>query len=418
VSREAAGGHRAVGRRTGVASGARKWEERCLPEPPSPFIVLSDVHLSHARSEALARDGASLIRARPGTEIVFAGDSFSLSSDRGDRDPLESTTSLLRAHPELLGAMRAHLAAGGRLSWLAGNHDQALVLPRAREALLAALELQDGAPLLIEPWFLRRGDVHVEHGHLWDPDNAPAHPLSPWSGLTEPLGIALTRSFVARYELWQFAHAHETTLAGGMRRAFALYGARAPLLILRYFLRSSALVAESLFDRGLSAERRHGSEGLVEQAARTGVSEESLAALVAAAPEPTHTRFRSVFLRLYYDRVFAALGLGAGVVGSALTLTPLPLAVALGSGAYLGWNVRHTGSRYQNLPIRRLRDGAAAVRKLTGARLVVFGHTHVPELAPGYANPGSFGYPTPGRGRPYLSIDAQGTAELARWESP
>jgi predicted phosphodiesterase len=359
-----------------------------------------------------------LIRARRGSEIVFGGDAFSLSSDSSQRDPLESTTALLEKHPELVGALREHLSAGGALTLVAGNHDQALVEPRTRQALLEKLELLPSAALTIQPWFLRRGGVHVEHGHLWDPDNAPAHPLSAWSSRTEPLGIALTRGFVARYRLWQFAHAHETTLAGGISRAFALYGARAPLLIARYFRRSGALVADSLFDRGLDAERRRGSEQLAELARQTGVSEAALRELVAAAPEPTHARFRSVFLRLYYDRVLALLGLGAGVAGTALTLTPFPLALALGSGAYLGWNVRRSGSRYQNMPIRRLREGAAIVRSLTGARLVVFGHTHVPELSEGYANPGSFGYPTPGPGRPFLAIDGEGKPELGRWQSP
>ena len=376
------------------------------------------MHLSHSGSPALDRDSAALIRAHRAVEIVFGGDSFSLSSDPADRDALESTVALLKAHPALSAALREHLAAGASVTWLAGNHDQALVHPRAREVLLTMLDLQASAPLAIEAWFLRRGGVHIEHGHLWDPDNAPAHPLAAWSDATEPLGIALTRGFVARYKLWHFAHAHETTLAGGVASAFALYGTRAPLLILRYLRRSGALVANSLRDRGLSAERQRGHERLVEHSARTGIPRNALEALIAAAPEPTHSRFSTLFLRLYYDRVFAALGLGAGVVGSAVTFTPLPLALAAGSGAYLGWNVRRSGSRYQNMPIRRLREGAATVRALTQAELVVFGHTHVPELADGYANPGSFGYPTPGPGRPYLSIDAQGKPELSRWQTP
>jgi UDP-2,3-diacylglucosamine pyrophosphatase LpxH len=378
---------------------------------------LSDLHLSHGGPASLANDCASLIRARAGSEVVIAGDAFSLSSDPSERDPVESTTSLLASEPNLVRALREHVTGGGKLTMLAGNHDAALISPRARQALLALLELQPNAPFVIEPWFIRRGDVHVEHGHLWDPDNAPAHPLSGWSRRTEPLGIALTRTFVARYGLWQFAHAHETTLAGGMARAVSLYGARAPLLILRYFLRSAALVAESLLERGLGDERANGERRITELAERTGLSSDTLVSLIAAAPPPTHTHFRSVFLRLYYDRVLAALGLGAGLAGIALAATPVSVGLALGSGAYLGWNVRHSGSRYQNMPIRRLREGAEIIRSLTGAALVVFGHTHVPERSPGYANPGSFGYPPPGPGRPFLAIDAHGNPELCRWQS-
>ena len=385
-------------------------------EPLAPsFLVLSDLHLSHGGSRSLAQDSAALFQAHPGTEIVIAGDGFSLSSDPKERDPVESLTTLVKNEPALAAALRAHLAAGSRLTLLAGNHDAAVADPRTRRALLSVLELQDEAPLSLERWFIRRGPVHVEHGHLWDPDNAPAHPLSSWSGRTEPLGIALTRRFIARYGVWQFAHAHETTVAGGLSRAFDLFGVRAPLLIARYFLSSGALCAESLFERGLDDEVARGQAELEVLAARTGVDAAALAALVSAAPEPTHLRFQNLFLRLYYDRVFASLGLGAGLAGLALGASPLGAAVAVGSGAYLGWNVRRSGSRYQNRPIQRLREGAEIVRRLTDARLVVFGHTHVPENAAGYANPGSFGYPAPGTGRPFLRIDADGTARVESW---
>jgi len=40
---------------------------------------------------------------------------------------------------------------------------------------------------------------------------------------------------------------------------------------------------------------------------------------------------------------------------------------------------------------------------VTGARAVVFGHSHKPEVAGAYANPGSFAFPT-GPGRTYLRI--------------
>jgi hypothetical protein len=379
------------------------------------FIVLSDLHLSHGGSRSLARDCAALVRAHRGTEIVFAGDAFSLSNDPSERDPVESITTLVTSERDLAAALREHLSSDSKLTLLAGNHDAAVGEPRTRRALLSALELREDAPLSLEPWFIRRGGVHVEHGHLWDPDNAPAHPLSSWSGRTEPLGIALTRRFIARYGVWQFAHAHETTVAGGLSRAFELFGARAPLLIARYFLSSGALCAQSLFERGLGDERARGQAALGGHTARTGVDAAALEALIDAAPEPTHLRFRNLFLRLYYDRVFASLGLGAGLAGLAFAASPLGAAVAVGSGAYLGWNVRYSGSRYQNRPIQRLREGSELVRRITNARLVVFGHTHVPESAAGYANPGSFGYPGPGAGRPFLSVDADGNAKLETW---
>ena len=231
---------------------------REIPLAAAPFVIVSDVHLAHQGSSPTADALSALVRRYPGHELVLAGDVFGLSSDAPARDPVESVQSLLRAYPGLCQTFREHVLAGAGLTFLAGNHDAALSDERMRPALLAALELGTDSPLEIKPWFIRRGRVHVEHGHLWDPDNAPAHPLATWSVATEPLGIALTRRFVARRKVWQFAHAHETTVVEGFRRAFQLFGARAPLLVAQYFAASSAICAETLFDRGLAAERAQG----------------------------------------------------------------------------------------------------------------------------------------------------------------
>src|SRR5690606_16338269 len=113
------------------------------------------------------------------------------------------------------------------------------------DALLDALEVDRRARLEVSPWFVRRGSVHVEHGHLYDPDNAPSHPLAPWSIATEPLGIALTRRFLAPNGVFAFAHAHETTPLAGLLRTFRLYGPRAPLIVYRYFATAIRLCLEA-----------------------------------------------------------------------------------------------------------------------------------------------------------------------------
>lgn len=378
----------------------------------SPLVVLSDLHLWHSGSAAVARALTELLATYPGHEIVLAGDIFGLSNDPRSRDPIESVCTLLTGQPALLGAIRHHVSRGAPFTLIAGNHDAGLTKPGMREALLERLELTETAPLTIEPWFIRRGRVHVEHGHVWDPDNAPAHPLAPWSTETEPLGVALTRRFVARNAVWEFAHAHETTFIAGLRRAFRLFGARTPGLVARYFATSSSICAETLLDRGLSRAREHGERALAQQASATGVAAEALQTLLSLAPRPTHLAFRDTFLRLYFDRVLSAIGLGAGTLWTLLRRSPAGMALALGGGAYWAWNVRHSGSRYQNQPVRRLREGASVVARVTGAELVVFGHTHVAERDGVYANAGSFGYPPAGRGRPYLVVSESGSAEL------
>jgi predicted phosphodiesterase len=382
----------------------------------TPFIIVSDVHLSHTGSGPSADALASLLRRYPGHEVVLAGDVFGLSNDPPQRDPVESVQSLIRGYDGLRGALRAHLASGARLTLLAGNHDAALSNVGMRSAFLAAIELAEASPLSIKPWFIRRGRVHVEHGHVWDPDNAPAHPLANWSAATEPLGISLTRRFVARRKVWQFAHAHETTVMEGFRRAFQLFGARAPLLVLQYFAASTRICAETLFDRGLSAERARGRSAIPDVSTEAGVTEDAVRGLLEAMPEPTHTEFQRTFFRLYNDRVLALVGVGSGAACALSGALPLGAALALTGGAYLALNVKRSGARYRDQPVRLLRDGAETVRGFTGAELVVFGHTHVPVTEAGYANAGSFGYPASGAGRPYLVVTESGSAELHRMD--
>lgn len=380
-----------------------------------PLVILSDLHLVHGGSMGTAKAFAKLVRACAGLEIVLNGDVFGLSNDPDTREPVESVTSMLAAFPELIASLRRHLLAGFPLTFLAGNHDAALTVPGMRAGLLSRLELDPRAPLRIEPWFIRRGSVHVEHGHLWDPDNAPTHPLAPWSLETEPLGIQLTRRFIARNQVWEFAHAHETTLIEGLKRAFRLFGANAPALVARYFAASSRICFETLFDRGLTRERVEGERSLARLVEATGVDLPAIRSLLSEAPTPTHVDFRETFLRLYYDRVLSAASVTGGAV---LMFTPklaAGLSLIFAGGAYWAWNVRSSGSRYKNQPVRLLRSAADVVARLTGAKLVVFGHTHVPEQQGCYANAGSFGYPALGTGRPYLFVSPDGSAEVRRY---
>lgn len=382
---------------------------------PHPFLIVSDLHLSHEGVAETTQPFVTLVSSHPGHDIILSGDALSLSSDPPERDPIESVGTLLRDQPAVASALRSHLASGRRLTLVAGNHDAALTHRSMRSLLLTTLGLSEEAPLEIEPWFTRRGEVHIEHGHVWDPDNAPVHPLSPWSVSTEPLGIALTRRFIARHRIWEFAHAHETTFAAGMSRAFHLFGARTPGLIARYFALSGQLCRETLLERGVSEERSLGDAAIAREAERLGVDEGALKDLVARLPSPTHLSFSRMVLRLYYDRVLSVLGLGVGALWAVSTGSLLGAGLALGSAGYLGVNVKRSGERYGALPVHRLRDGAEIVRHLTGARQVVFGHTHVPAQEPGYQNAGSFGYPTPGPGRPYLVGSEDGTLEARRW---
>jgi UDP-2,3-diacylglucosamine pyrophosphatase LpxH len=312
--------------------------------------------------------------------------------------------ALLQARPELCHALRRHLLAGTPVTLLAGNHDAATAAEAVRTGLLEFLELAPAAPLETAPWFIRRGTTHIEHGHFYDPDNAPAHPLAPWSPLTEPLGVALTRRFLAPYNVLDFAHAHETTPAAGIWRAFELYRARTPLVIAQYFKTAIRLCAEPGRKRQLAEERELGSMAISEYASAWGLHESIVEELASAGASPTHQRFKDVFMRLYFDRILAALGLtsaaGLGVFAGSTT----GLGLAAVCAAYLAVSAS-TGSRYSGRPEQRLRDAAARIRETSGAELVIFGHTHREEDERQYINCGSFVF-SRRDGRPYIHVDA------------
>jgi hypothetical protein len=145
-----------------------------------------------------------------------------------------------------------------------------------------------------------------------------------------------------------------------------------------------------------------------------GLPPSVLADVLASLPRATHLSRRDVFLRLYFDRVFATLV----TVGAVTTIPRVPAAgwVALASSAFLASSVLRGKDRYGSLPEERLRAAAARIRDATSADTVVLGHTHREVSEPGYVNGGSFAFPR-APGRPYVVVDARGRAEIRRIEA-
>jgi UDP-2,3-diacylglucosamine pyrophosphatase LpxH len=377
-----------------------------------PLIVASDLHLSADASAGTVRDLAHLMRSHPGHDFILAGDIFNLSWETPGRSAIEAVLTLLEAFPDLRRAVREHLVSGSRLTFLAGNHDAEMMAVELREALLKKLELLPDSALEIAPWFVRRGAVHVEHGHFYDPDNAPAHPLAEWSPETEPLGIAITRRFVRPSGAYHFSHAHETTPLAGIAKAFRVYGARTPLIIAQWFQVAAGLCMETRAQGRFDAERAAGEAALENFSKLVELEPAVLHALLESGAVPTHRDFRKTFMRLYFDRVFATSGL---LLSGAAYLAWKSRAAGIAgllAGLYLVQSVQRTGNRYEDLPVERLRAAAQRVRELTGAKAVIFGHTHQVDQVPGYANSGSFGYS--GQSRPYVRVDEAGELHVRR----
>jgi predicted phosphodiesterase len=380
-----------------------------MSDRPSPLLVLSDLHLKHSGERAEAAF-EQVNRSHPGHELVLAGDILDLSDDSPNANLPESISHHLDNHELFTGTLRSRLAAGEGVTWIPGNHDASIATPEARGAILEKLGLNDDSPLTVAPWVVRRGGVHIEHGHLYDPDNAPAHPLSVWDWTTEPVGVALTRQFLSRRGAWVYAHAYETTPLAAVTRAFVAYGRRAPLMICQYFDVAARLCVRA--NRNLPMMQHQWETGdaqLSQFADSLELPEASLRALLEGRTRPTHESFLRVFTRLYFDRVIATLAVVAGgtsvVAGGAMMGLPLAAAGAL----YLAGSVARSPHRIGESPEQRMRDGASHVRELTGASLVIMGHTHAEDDEPGYINLGSFGFSNRAAPR-YLVVDGEGNA--------
>ena len=379
-----------------------------------PLIIVSDLHLDRGVDTAVTRDLAELVVTHPGHEIVLNGDVLNLSTERPGFEPASVVEQYLLGKTALVHALRAHLARGDSVTFLGGNHDAALGLPGVERAIRRVLAVDHAGSLACLPWFARRGLVHIEHGHLYDADNAPNHPLVAPTWRTEPLGIAITRRFLAPHRALEFCHRHDTTPMAGLRRVFALYGPRAPKVVLGYFAYAARQCRSTWHKRCLLAEQLEGQQMLATYAAAQGVEPDAVSRLLHDIPRPTHQRLRRTFARLYLDRVVASVG---SVGGAAALVAGAPMSGLLLAGAgttYLGASLARGKNRYAGVVELALRDAALRIAEITGAEMVVMGHTHDEDYTPVYVNTGSFAYPNE-PGRPFVRVGADGSVERRRW---
>ena len=152
---------------------------------------LADLHLTSRSPLVATQDLARFVRENGGSRIVFAGDPFDTSAEGKGAHAMDA----LNAHAHVREALGEHVSRGGQRgsSRQPRRRDRKRRL-RARDRRRALLDGQARERVRTTPWFFREGNVHIEHGHLYDPDNAPAHPLAP--GATS-LGVHFVESFLA-----------------------------------------------------------------------------------------------------------------------------------------------------------------------------------------------------------------------------
>src|SRR5262249_8581687 len=197
---------------------------------------------------------AGFVAAHPGVRLVFLGDLFDLSAAARHRPHRETVAAALGANPAARAALGRHLDTGGELWLLGGNHDAEVGTAGFDAHLVAALGASPGARVRTSPWFFREGGVHLEHGHFYDPDNAPAHPLV--NGASS-LGVHFVGQFTAPAGAHRYLDVNDGPPLELFLSSFAWYGARAPYVILRYFYAAfGALFKSGPFYRAASEPAR------------------------------------------------------------------------------------------------------------------------------------------------------------------
>lgn len=367
-------------------------------------IVLADLHLIRETPGVVTSDLARLVAAHPGARIVFAGDLFDLSSTMPRRPKSEAVVEALEAHPEARAALGRHVDTGGELWLLGGNHDAEVGTAEFHASLLDVLRVAPTGRARVRnsPWFIREGGLHLEHGHLYDPDNAPAHPLV--IGATS-LGVHFVEEFIAPTGAHRYLQANAETPLKLFLSSFTWYGPRAPYVIYRYFHAAVAALLKSGPLYGAGGEVETGQRRIEAFAEELGLPREALEELRALGATPTLESLARTFTRMYLDRVLATIAMSSGALSVGLGARRAGYAL-LSLGALLmgtSWSLGH--NRYAGTVAERLAGSARKVQEVMGADLVVFGHTHREALEEGYANTGSFSFPGRAPGRPYLEIE-------------
>lgn len=351
----------------------------------------------------------------PALEVVFNGDMFELDGadgflhavvDRPDADigREETEAAALRAiltdHDGFVAAAGRLLARAERVVFIAGNHDVGLYWPAAQAELVerlcaAARRVRpDAAPetlaarIVFRQWFYRSDDgrLYVEHGQQYDPASALPDPLVPRRGDGRGLWISFGSAgfrHIMRGIGTMNPHDHNTFIMSAAQYArhwLDYYAGKGRSLVWTWLSGSWRCARHMLGQRSRRSEpaaeaARHEAGRL---AAATALSPATLRRLRQLQARPITERPYDMIRELWLDRV-AWGGLIALVALLGLLLLPWPWDLALTALAGLGfWLYERHAPVSDIMAFEERLDGiAAAVGELTGAELVLLGHTHV-----------------------------------------
>ncbi len=314
---------------------------------------------------------------------------------------------IIEIHRPLYKELAAFLLDGHRITIIEGNHDAEFYFPEVREALrgnLVRLAEQQhrrerrsddfdtvavARRLGFREWFeASPGRYHIEHGHQYDEYSSFEYQLAPHDAegaltLATPLSHRAAPYFQQYSAEFTAVGLGKTNLRFWVRWALGL-GPR----VLWSLLKSYWVMVFELIGRAgpkrrderalLRDQHNERLRAMTEESAYGYATLDQLDKLKATPAE--YSRIK-MYHGSYFDRFLVAFLIAAGMIPA--FFFPWYWAVVWGagvlfSGSFLLW----IASRVGRMDIAgALKRAAAHIAELTGARYVIFGHSHQAELS-------------------------------------
>ena len=315
---------------------------------------------------------------------------------------------IIRDHPSFFDDLAGFVRRGGRAIFIIGNHDLELHWPsvqaRIRDRIAPrttsgehSLDPADDPVVFCEWFYLSAEDTYISHGHQYDPNcvaKSAIHPLIQIAGRPRvriPFGDLAGRYMMNGMGYFN-PHATESYIktAWAYARFFFRYMVRTqPLLLWTWFWGALVTLFVSLRDHWSSAMRDPLTvEAKVRAIARRSrVTRAMVRQLHEVSVSSACNNPIRIMRELWLDRGLLFLGVLYAawqiilLINFAAPISPLwvlvPLGVLLPPYFVYARSVNPTVFKQPLLTKER----AELIHKITGARHVVFGHTHAPECS-------------------------------------
>ena len=302
---------------------------------------------------------------------------------------------IIADHATWFAALEWFIDRGHHVVFVIGNHDAELYWPSVQQQVREALNVVTADLVRFCDWFyLSAGDTYISHGHQYDPNCSSKDPLHP---LIDVHGRPRVRipfgDLAGRYMLNGMGYfnpnATENYIMTGREyvRFFFRYMLRTqPLLIWSWFWSAVATLFISMRDhlRPPLRDPLHVEEDVAVIAEHANATPSMVRQLAALCVPPAATRPLRVVRELWLDRGFLFLAMLFAAwqivlhVNIALPISPLWVfaAAAVLIPPYIIYSASVKPTVFDTPLLSEHR--AELIAQITGAKNVVFGHTHQP----------------------------------------